>query len=174
MVSPAFGQAWIMRFFFSALLVLCFLTVAFALERTSLAQEGGTQMENLAAFGEVEERIIRGFFDALGLGERPDKGEKKEKDRGEGQGAKDKDKDKEMPPGLAKMEELPPGLQRHLERYGALPPGLEKRSLPSDLEARLPALDPGLERILVDDDVLLIERVTGLILDVLENVLTSP
>ncbi len=37
-----------------------------------------------------------------------------------------------LPPGLAKRSgDLPPGLQRHIERTGQLPPGLEKRTAPS-------------------------------------------
>jgi len=33
---------------------------------------------------------------------------------------------KGLPPGLAKKERLPPGLQNHLARNGQLPPGLQK------------------------------------------------
>src|SRR5215831_5359969 len=34
---------------------------------------------------------------------------------------------KGLPPGLAKKESLPPGLQKQLVRNGQLPPGLEKK-----------------------------------------------
>ena len=54
-----------------------------------------------------------------------------------------KGKKKGLPPGLAKRGgDLPPGLQRHIERNGQLPPGLQKRlePLPSDLHSRLPRL----------------------------------
>jgi len=37
---------------------------------------------------------------------------------------------KGLPPGLAKKEHLPPGLQKHLARNGQLPPGLQKKIQP--------------------------------------------
>ncbi len=76
-----------------------------------------------------------------------------------------------LPPGLARKKRLPPGLQRQLERNGHLPPGLEKRALPSDLEARLPAVAPGCERVIVGTDVLLVETATGVIRDIIRDVL---
>ncbi len=39
-----------------------------------------------------------------------------------------------LPPGLAKRDELPPGLRRQLVRNGTLPPGLQKRCRPFPLE----------------------------------------
>jgi len=77
-----------------------------------------------------------------------------------------------LPPGLAKRSDLPPGLQKHLERNGTLPPGLAKRALPADLERTLPALPAGVERITVDDDLILIETATGRILDIIAGALT--
>ncbi len=112
-------------------------------------------------FSEIERRIIERYF---GKTEAPEE-EKAEK----GKGAKGKSK--AMPHGLAKRETLPPGLARHVERHGALPPGLQKRDLPDDLASLLPETTPGLERVIVDNDVVLIERATGLVLDVLGNVL---
>ena len=76
-----------------------------------------------------------------------------------------------MPPGLAKRDSLPPGLARHLEKYGTLPRGLELRGLPEQLEARLPDPGPGRKRVVVDDDVLLIETRTGKVLDILIDVI---
>ena len=55
---------------------------------------------------------------------------------------KKKPKTKGLPPGLAKRGgDLPPGLQKKLERDGQLPPGLQKRMepLPVDLDRRLPS-----------------------------------
>ena len=53
-----------------------------------------------------------------------------------------------LPPGLAKREELPPGLRKQLVRKGTLPPGLQKKlvAFPPDLEARLPRLPEGYHR----------------------------
>lgn len=62
-----------------------------------------------------------------------------------------------MPPGLAKKQQLPPGLA--------------KRELPQDLHTELPPLDERLERVIVDHSVVLVERATGRVLDILENVL---
>lgn len=73
---------------------------------------------------------------------------------------------KGLPPGLAKRETLPPGLAKKLERGGRLPPGLQARALPEDLERRLPRRN-GTKRILVDGDVVLIEEGTRAILDIL-------
>jgi hypothetical protein len=79
-----------------------------------------------------------------------------------------------LPPGLAKRDTLPPGLQKQLERNGTLPPGLQARALPGDLERRLPALPDGVERGTIADDVVLIEKATGRILDILKDVLNRP
>ena len=32
-----------------------------------------------------------------------------------------------LPPGLAKRDRLPPGLEKHLLKHGSLPPGLQKK-----------------------------------------------
>ncbi len=77
----------------------------------------------------------------------------------------------QLPPGLAKKQSLPPGLQKQLQRNGHLPPGLEKRRLPYDVEARLAPLPAGYERAIVGNDLVLIDASTRLILDVMKDVL---
>ena len=79
---------------------------------------------------------------------------------------------KGLPPGLAKREQLPPGLQKQLARNGKLPPGLEKKvhPLPTQLEIRLPRLPDGWRRIVVGGNVILLEQRTGAILDILANI----
>jgi hypothetical protein len=77
---------------------------------------------------------------------------------------------KGLPPGLAKRESLPPGLQRQIERNGRLPPGLQKRALPRDLQARLPRRSSRYERAIVDGRVLLIDRVTDRIADIIQGI----
>lgn len=96
--------------------------------------------------------------------------DKSAKTKGKGKGDS-KGKSRGLPPGLAKKDQLPPGLQKQLERGGTLPPGLAKRDLPDDLETRLgpPAQDT--ERAIVDNDVVLIERTTGVVLDVIRDVI---
>ena len=83
---------------------------------------------------------------------------------------KAKVKHKGLPPGLAKRQHLPPGLQKHIERTGRLPPGLEKRRLPGDLRALLP-YRKGKDYRVVGNDIVLIETATELILDVMQGVL---
>lgn len=81
---------------------------------------------------------------------------------------------KGLPPGLAKRGgNLPPGLQKKLERDGQLPPGLQKRMepLPVDLDRRLSRLPENWERVVVERDVILIDRRTNRILDIIENVI---
>ncbi|MGH9509838.1 MAG: hypothetical protein ACRD2Q_11055 [Terriglobales bacterium] len=65
----------------------------------------------------------------------------------------------DLPPGLAKRESLPPGLQRQLEKNGTLPPGLQKRvqPLPGLCENDLPKLPSSLERVIFSRRVMLID-----------------
>ena len=85
-----------------------------------------------------------------------------------------KGKAKGLPPGLAKRGgNLPPGLQKHLEKNGQLPPGLQKRlePLPVELDHSLPRLPEYWERVILERDVILIDRRTNRILDIIENVI---
>ena len=75
-----------------------------------------------------------------------------------------------LPPGLAKRNSLPPGLAKQLRRNGRLPPGLEKRRLPHDLRGGLGDFYDGTDTQIVGSDVLLVETATGVILDILRNV----
>jgi hypothetical protein len=65
-----------------------------------------------------------------------------------------------LPPGLAKKNRLPPGLERQLERNGTLPPGLQKRvqPLPGSCERQLPPVQSGWSRVVVSGRVLLLNR----------------
>jgi len=84
-----------------------------------------------------------------------------------------KGKSKGLPPGLAKRGgNLPPGLQKHLEKNGQLPPGLQKRlePLPVGLDRRLPRLPEYWERVVLERDVILLDRRSNRILDIIENI----
>ena len=94
-------------------------------------------------FGAIEKKIIKDFF---GGGEK-----KAKKNRG-------------------KSGEMPPGLARHIERYGTLPPGLAKKPLPPGLAGRLPATTAGRKRVIVGNDVVLVQTATGVILDIIKDV----
>ena len=81
---------------------------------------------------------------------------------------------KGLPPGLAKRGgKLPPGLQKHLDKNGTLPPGLQKRlePLPQDLNLRLPGLPDYWDRVILGRDVILLDRRTNRILDIIENII---
>ena len=69
-----------------------------------------------------------------------------------------------------KHKGLPPGLAK---RGGNLPPGLQKRlePLPVDLDRKLTRLPEHYERVIVERDVILLDRRTNRILDIIENVL---
>lgn len=132
-----------------------------------------------AVFGKEEKRIIDDYIlnrgglpghekssisddddeDHEGEGRKHKKKHKKAK--------KGKGKNKQLPPGLAKRKELPPGLRKRLEKHRALPPGLAVRELPEDLVAQLPPPVKGTDRIVVEDDIVLIEKATGRILDII-------
>lgn len=65
-----------------------------------------------------------------------------------------------LPPGLAKRDRLPPGLERQVQRNGQLPPGLQKRvqPLPGVCTARLPRLPVDWVRVILGNRVLLLDR----------------
>jgi hypothetical protein len=112
-------------------------------------------------FETVEKRLIREYFasqDSLGQA----KSDRKHR----GKGKKNKHGKKGLPPGLAKRGSLPPGLAKREQ----LPPGLAKRGLPDTLSAILPNAAAGTERVIVGRDVVLIEAATGIVLDVLLDV----
>jgi hypothetical protein len=76
---------------------------------------------------------------------------------------------KKTPPGLARREQLPPGLAKR-ER---LPPGLQGRMLPRELESRLTVLPPAYLRLIVGHDVVLMNRNTRVVLDILYGVVVE-
>jgi hypothetical protein len=63
-----------------------------------------------------------------------------------------------LPPGLAKREELPPGLRKQLHEKGELPPGLQKHlvPVPSDLDARLPRIPSYDRRYFAGNDLIVV------------------
>lgn len=74
----------------------------------------------------------------------------------------------DLPPGLAKKDRLPPGLEKQLVRNGTLPPGLQKRlyPVPVELERVLPPPPPDCEHALISGHIVLLNRKTNLIVDV--------
>jgi hypothetical protein len=72
-----------------------------------------------------------------------------------------------LPPGLAKKDRLPPGLEKQLVRRGTLPPGLQKRlqPCPPDLERYLPPPPPDCAHVLVGGHIVLLNRRTNVVMD---------
>jgi hypothetical protein len=154
----------------------------------SVSAEQATEIILEKVFDEAERTVIEEYYGQVNKHlkdkdhkDKDDKGKKeKKKDKekasmkGKGKGKKDADaSSKQMPPGLANKETLPPGLANHIEKHGSLPPGLEKRDLPSDLLRRLPPAKKGTRRAVVGNDVVLIEEGTEIVLDILRGVVNS-
>jgi len=78
-----------------------------------------------------------------------------------------------LPPGLAKRETLPPGLERQLRQRGTLPPGLQSKiqPLPIALERQLSVLPTGYRRVVIAGNLIVMNPTTGLIYDIVRNVI---
>ena len=122
-------------------------------------------------FNEAEKRLINDYFDrALGRKFDNEAGDGGGKSRGKGK-KKNKGKSKGLPPGLVGRQQLPPGIRKQIAQGKRLPDGTETYSLPEDLRRRLPSIPRDVDRRVVGDDIVLIERGTNLVLDILEGVL---
>ena len=139
----------------STLLAVMVLTATAAASKPAaapvyeIAQSGG--------FSQEERRIIYDVLDAVdrNIGDDENRGKGgKSKDNGNGQ------------------DGLPPGIAMKLERGGTLPPGIAKRDLPADLQSRLPYRSDAIRQI-VGNDVVLIQKGTELILDVILDVVRN-
>ncbi len=78
-----------------------------------------------------------------------------------------------LPPGLAKRNgNLPPGLEKQLERNGTLPPGLQKKLQPCPVEItrQLPPLPPDYQRSVIGAHIVVFNRHTNIIVDVMKDV----
>jgi len=78
-----------------------------------------------------------------------------------------------LPPGLAKKEKLPPGLEKQLQRNGTLPPGLQKKlqPMPLELERRLRTLPTGYRRVVIAGNVIMMNDKTSMIYDIVRDVI---
>jgi len=68
------------------------------------------------------------------------------------------------------LEALPPGIRRNLERGKPIPPGIAKRTPPQELRSRI-MVPERFEMVEVGLDVFLVEVATGIIHDVLMDVI---
>jgi Ni/Co efflux regulator RcnB len=73
-----------------------------------------------------------------------------------------------LPPGLAKRDRLPPGLERQLVVSGTLPPGLQKKMqpCPRELEIMLPPPPPNYAHFVIGGNLVLVNRANFQIADV--------
>jgi hypothetical protein len=76
-----------------------------------------------------------------------------------------------LPPGLAKREKLPPGLEKQLRERGKLPPGLQKKiqPLPPQLERELRILPTGWRRVVIAGNVVMMNEKTAMVYDIIRN-----
>lgn len=74
----------------------------------------------------------------------------------------------DLPPGLAKRDRLPPGLERQLVLRGELPPGLRRRirPVPVELERELPPPPRDCEHVVIGGHIVLWNRHTNIVLDI--------
>jgi len=82
---------------------------------------------------------------------------------------RDHDHDRDLPPGLAKRDQLPPGLEKQLRLRGTLPPGLRKKMYPcpEEVERRLPPPPAGCEHTLIGGHIVLVNKSTYMVLDII-------
>src|SRR5260370_40348646 len=73
-----------------------------------------------------------------------------------------------LPPGLAKKDRLPPGLEKQLARRGTLPPGLQKRlqPCPEELERQLPPPPPDCAHVVIGGPLRPLNRRTNVVVDI--------
>lgn len=73
-----------------------------------------------------------------------------------------------LPPGLAKKDRLPPGLEKQLVVRGHLPPGLQKKiePVPVELVRELPPPPPDCKHVIVGGHLVLLNTKTFVIEDV--------
>jgi Ni/Co efflux regulator RcnB len=73
-----------------------------------------------------------------------------------------------LPPGLAKRDRLPPGLERQLVLRGTLPPGLRREMHPCPIEVvrYLPPPPVGYMHTIIGGHIVLVNRKTFFVLDI--------
>ncbi|MBI4401153.1 MAG: hypothetical protein HY581_05940 [Nitrospirae bacterium] len=132
--------------------------------RAQVSIQGGVRI----VFGDDEQQTIKNYYGKEIIEKALEQSEKEGKGKGKGKGKGRKG----LPPGLAKKAKLPPGIEKQLERNGTLPQGLEKEMepLPRELEERLKPLPPDHVRVVVGTDIIVMNKTTQKILDIVRDV----
>lgn len=146
-----------MRKIMFVLIGLCLIStgpVVSAEEVTTAVVKAGVK----GAFNELEKQMIKKYFSNNEYVRyvEDDDGSYSGKHKGK---SKNKGKNKGLPPGIAK----------NLQRGKPLPPGIAKRDLPPGLDSSLPDSHDGYERVIVGNDVVLVEIDTGEIADIITD-----
>lgn len=75
------------------------------------------------------------------------------------------------------VEALPPGIAKNVARGKPLPPGIAKKSIPAPLQTELRNRDSSVGKIvdalIVGDDVALVDAATGVVVDILVDVVRA-
>jgi hypothetical protein len=73
-----------------------------------------------------------------------------------------------LPPGLAKKDQLPPGLEKQLVRHGTLPLGLQKRVQPCsrEIEHMLPPPPPDCTHVVIGGHFVSLNKRTDVVMDI--------
>jgi len=151
---------------------LIFSLLFFAPSLTNAQQPNDVVLEaGKRIFTEIERQVIRDVMQRVGISsdkteDNDEHSSKKSKKKNKGKG---KGKNKGMPPGLAKKTKLPHGLTKR----DTLPHGLQKRNLPTEITRKLPPPPHGTERVIVDNNILLLEKGTDIVLDIIRDVITK-
>lgn len=159
-----------------AALLLCAGGAGAADEAATAALESAVE----AGFSELERQIIGDYYSDQAGGQTVTEEAAAASQRSGGKSKPGKGKNKQgaegqLPQGLAKRDRLPPGLERQLQKNGTLPPGLAKRSLPTELEQRLPPAPEGYERQIIEDSaIVLVEMATGRMADIITDAILRP
>ncbi|HCS23568.1 MAG TPA: hypothetical protein PLW48_08085 [Alphaproteobacteria bacterium] len=145
-----------------AMLILTVMSVVpsvYAMAAPANSGDSAAQRVIERVFSEAERAVIEEFY------------LQNDKENAKGKGGKKKGKG--LPPGLAKKDRLPPGLEKQLKKNGTLPPGLARNDLPLALQNKLYPPKAGTKRILVGRDIVLIDTKTDLILDIIHDVVRA-
>ncbi len=135
----------------------------------NVSAQAGANYQADKRFSQDEIRLIR---DVLGAATGTDLSDNDYDDDDDDDRDHDKKKKKYKKDKSGKSKGLPPGIAKNWARGKPLPPGIAKRDLPDNLLAKL-AKRENTRASIVGSDVVLEDVATGIIIDVIADVLTN-